>query len=224
MTGCSSKDNPACNEALIPTITANTQVVAGTSLNLSVSGIDNVAMYNWHGPNGFSSHEESPVVTNMSAAKAGRYTVDVFTVDGCLHTAVTDSVIVSGAVAGCTLVNNRIELNGVNTLNFGVIYGSPGGGSYFVSGNSSGGDFEMEFSGTARPSTGVYSIQPLGGLWGNGYVRLRITSASSLWYPGSGSINVSVVNSKPVISFCNVEFTSATFGFKVKGSGQVTLP
>lgn len=223
LTGCTSKDNPSCNEALIPQVTVNTPVTAGSPINLTVSGIENVLMYNWHGPNGFYSHEENPVIPNASANSAGRYTVDVITKDGCIHTAVTDSVIVGSAQAPCNLNNNTATLNGAATITLSYVYGAPAGGSYFIDGSGSGGDVELEFNGTGKPVTGVYTIQPTSSsTWGPGNVRVNITAASSLWYPAGGKVYVTLANNKVTASFCDVEFSSLTWGFKTKGSLKLT--
>lgn len=218
---CTSKDNESCNGSLVPQVTVNTEVLAGSTINLTVSGIENVYMYNWYGPNRFSSHEQNPEIPNATAAIAGRYTVDVITKDGCIHTAVTDSVAVSAAEAPCTTPNNYAEFSNTFDVSFYSVSGSAGGGSYIVDANGSGGDLEMEFAGS-RPVTGLYNITSYGGAWAQGYVRISITNGGVLWSPAGGKVYVNTVNGKLVVSFCNIDFSGQ--GFKTKVNLKVTVP
>lgn len=222
MQACSSKDFDHCDESLVPTVTVDQQVIAGSTINLSVSGIDNVHMYNWRGPNKFFSHDQNPQVTNASAASAGRYTVDVITNDGCILTTTSDSVKVASATPPCKLTNNYAEFSNTFDISYYWVGGSVNGGSYFVEANGSGGDLDMEFAGTNRPGIGLYSIQPLGGIWGPGNVRISLTNSGWLWYPSGGKVYVNAVNGKLIVSFCNIEFSSN--GYKSIINCQVTVP
>ena len=222
ITGC-VKDEASCDTSLVPQITANTTVTAGGTLNLSVTGIDNVKLYNWNGPNRFSSHEQSPVIENVSGVHSGTYTVDVITAEGCIYTATSDPVTVGGAVDPCSITNNTAELNGVSSMTFSNVSGAASGGSYTITANGSGGSMQLEFFGTSKPGNGIYDIQSVSGTWAPGKVRVSITASSSLWYPAVGSkVNVTLANNKVTAVFCNVQFTSQTFGFKANGSAKVT--
>jgi gliding motility-associated-like protein len=76
----------------VPTPVANTNspVCAGTSINLQSPTIPN-AVYNWSGPNGFTSVQQNPVISNASAANAGTYTLFI-TINGCASPSVTATV------------------------------------------------------------------------------------------------------------------------------------
>lgn len=219
--GCAPEKTP-CDNTSVPQVTANTTVTAGSTLNLSVAGIENAFMYNWYGPNNFSSHEQNPVITNVSGTNAGRYTVDIITDEGCIYTAVSEPVTVGGATTPCNIPNNTADLDGAAILNFYSVTGAASGGSYTITANGSGGDMRLEFFGTSKPVNGVYDIQSETGAWSPGKVRVSIVAVSSLWYPGGGSVYVTVANNKVTASFCNLQFTSQTFGFKTKGSAKVT--
>ncbi|WP_428327507.1 gliding motility-associated C-terminal domain-containing protein [Mucilaginibacter sp.] len=65
------------------TVTANTPLCMGNTLNLAASS---GTTYSWTGPNGFTSTVQSPSITNIKAAAAGDYTVTV-TTDNCSATA-----------------------------------------------------------------------------------------------------------------------------------------
>src|SRR4051812_30207685 len=86
-----------CDGSAKAIVSSNGPVAAGGTLQLSVSGIDNVALYKWSGPNGFSSHEQNPVIPDIMSYYSGVYTVDAITEDGCIYRAVTDSIQITGA-------------------------------------------------------------------------------------------------------------------------------
>jgi hypothetical protein len=178
VTAC-TKDEASCDTSLVPKITVNTTVAAGGTLNLSVEGIENVKLYNWHGPNRFSSHEQSPSISNVSGANAGKYMVDVITTSGCIYSATSDAVTVGGAQQPCSIANNTAQLNGVGTINLSSVQSGPSGGAYIISASGSGGDMEMEFYGTSKPVNGVYDMQPVSGAWSPGKVRVKISASSS---------------------------------------------
>lgn len=222
MQACSSKGYEHCDGTLVPKVTADSVVITGDTLHLSVTGINNVYMCNWRGPNKFISHEVNPAIPNVSAAYNGRYTVDVITKDGCIYTGTTDSVEVESLNPPCTLQNNYAEFSNTFDVSYYWVGGSIDGGSYFVEANGSGGDLEMEFAGTNRP-LGIYTTQPLGGNWGPGYVRIRATNQGWSWYPVSDSkVYANTVNGKLVVSFCNVDFNYQSYQTKI--NLQVTVP
>ncbi|MFN3405251.1 MAG: DNRLRE domain-containing protein, partial [Cytophagaceae bacterium] len=77
---------------------SNSPVCTGGTLNLTSTTITG-ASYSWTGPDGFTSSQQNPSISNMSAAKSGVYTV-VVTKDGCSATAQTlvNGVVLSGGV------------------------------------------------------------------------------------------------------------------------------
>lgn len=61
-----------------------------------------MASYLWAGPNGFTSTEESPVVsTSVTAAMAGAYTLTVTNSAGCSTQASVNITVAAGAGGGC---------------------------------------------------------------------------------------------------------------------------
>lgn len=65
----------------------------GATLNLSTSTVSG-ASYSWIGPNGFTSSQQNPSITNISTAASGTYEVTV-TVNGCRSIAGTTVVTVN---------------------------------------------------------------------------------------------------------------------------------
>ena len=74
-----------------PTVTSNSPVCEGASLNLFASTIAG-ATYSWTGPNGFTSSLQNPVINNVTAANAGSYSVTV-TVGQCTSISAVTSVV-----------------------------------------------------------------------------------------------------------------------------------
>ncbi|MBU2019101.1 MAG: hypothetical protein KJ941_05595, partial [Bacteroidetes bacterium] len=83
---------------------SNTAVCEQGTLNLSSDFVTD-ASYSWTGPNGFSSTQQSPVVTNVSLGATGDYTVYV-TRKGCIGPAMTTSVVIKPKPAIPFLTSN----------------------------------------------------------------------------------------------------------------------
>jgi hypothetical protein len=225
---CTKNQNNSCDISLVPKVTTNSPVIAGDTLQLSVSGICNVYMYNWYGPNGFSSHDSAPSLTGITSANAGSYHVDIITNGGCIYTTKTDSVIVGSPVVACSLATDQASIAGVSSsMYFGGLTFGPNGGSYFIEATSysADADAEIEFFGNGIPAAGIYSAQPNGGgEWQQGDVHITFTAESSNWYGGPGTVYVSVVNGKLVVSSCSMPLASDTWNFNTTGSFQFTQP
>jgi gliding motility-associated-like protein len=76
-----------------PTAGSNSPVCTGATLNLTASTIPG-ATYNWTGPNGFTSTQQNPSITNVQLVNAGTYSVTA-TVSGCTGPAGTVTVVVN---------------------------------------------------------------------------------------------------------------------------------
>lgn len=78
-----------------PTAGSNSPICEGTSINLTASSVTG-GTYSWTGPNGFTSTDQNPIITNATLAMAGLYSVTV-TVAGCTSPAGTTTVTVNPA-------------------------------------------------------------------------------------------------------------------------------
>lgn len=85
--------------------TANSPVCEGSTITLNAFTLSG-ATYSWAGPNGFTSAQQNPQITNAVAASAGTYTL-TYTRGGCTATA-TVSVTVNQAPA--TVAQNSLLL------------------------------------------------------------------------------------------------------------------
>jgi hypothetical protein len=219
---CQKNESYGCNEIPTPTISVNTMVEAGGTINLAVEGIPGAKYYEWTGPDGFTSAEQNPVINQVQSNRAGRYQVRIGFVGGCVKTATSDSVIVTVPAAPCTPNSNTAKIEGASSISFYSVTGAPDGGSYFITANGNYGDVELEFAGRTKPVTGVYPIRPGGGQWLAGDVRVRAVSQNSNWPCASGKVYVTVTNNKVTATFCNLPVTSQTYGFNSTLSGKLT--
>ncbi len=77
----------------VPTPSNNGPGCVGESITLTVP-TQSGATYEWSGPNGYSSNEQNPVLTNLSANDAGLYTV-IVSIGDCLSSSGETEVVVS---------------------------------------------------------------------------------------------------------------------------------
>jgi PKD repeat protein len=80
-----------------PTVTSNSPVCAGSTINLTASTIAG-ATYSWTGPSTFTSTTQNPTRPSATTAMAGTYSVTA-TVSGCTSVAGTASVVVNSIPA-----------------------------------------------------------------------------------------------------------------------------
>jgi large repetitive protein len=80
-----------------PTVNGNINICNDGTINLTAStNFAGTVTYSWTGPNGFTSSQQNPVITNATAANTGVYNVTVTsTVGSCESPAASTSVTVS---------------------------------------------------------------------------------------------------------------------------------
>jgi gliding motility-associated-like protein len=74
-----------------PEITASSPVCVGAQLTLTTPQPQGVVTYNWSGPAGFTSNQQSPVITGISENNEGNYSLSI-TVNSCLSPTSTQLV------------------------------------------------------------------------------------------------------------------------------------
>lgn len=89
-----------------PTATNNSPICSGGTLELKTGAVTG-ASYNWSGPNGFISHVQNPVISNVTTAANGIYTVTV-TVAGCGSEGGTTNVIINETPKAAVKSNSPI--------------------------------------------------------------------------------------------------------------------
>jgi PKD-like domain len=109
--------NVLVNLAPTASVTSNSPVCVGNQLILGVTGGAN---YLWTGPNGFSSAQQNPAVSGVTAANAGTYTVTAQSSAGCSAVA-TINVTIQPRPAFSTDIDLATCTNGVSNTD-GKIY------------------------------------------------------------------------------------------------------
>jgi len=95
---CDSFDESLVNITILeipenPTASVDSLICESDSVQLYATTIPN-AVYNWVGPNGFSSNEQNPIIDSISSINNGTYTVSIET-NGCPSTPSSVEVLVS---------------------------------------------------------------------------------------------------------------------------------
>jgi len=86
----------------------NSTICIGQNLQLNASGGTN---YSWTGPNGFTSTQQNPVITNANATHSGQYSCNVTGIGGCDNT-VTINVVVGDTEAPIPSIINLPNITG----------------------------------------------------------------------------------------------------------------
>ncbi|OWY22856.1 hypothetical protein C7N43_05125, partial [Sphingobacteriales bacterium UPWRP_1] len=159
--GCSSAPATTTVSLLpVPNATASNTgpVCAGGLAVLNANtATPGVATYQWSGPNGFTSTDQSPFFNNATAANAGVYTVTI-TVGGCSSTPATTTLVVNPiptATAGNTgpaCLGGSVTLQGSTT--------TPGTATYQWSGPNGFTSSQQNpvINGITAAAAGTYSV------------------------------------------------------------------
>ncbi len=132
-----------------PTLTSNSPICNGQSLNLSGSGANT---YSWTGPGGFTSTLQNPVINPASPANSGNYVLTGISVNGCTAT-VTSSITVN-PTPSITAVGSTVCLN--QTINLSA----SGGSSYSWTGPNGFNSLlqNPSLSNATIPMSGQYTV------------------------------------------------------------------
>ncbi|NUM51083.1 MAG: T9SS type A sorting domain-containing protein [Flavobacteriales bacterium] len=184
MNGCSNaaQTNVTINTLPSPIAGNNGSVCEGQTLSLTSSG---GISYSWTGPNGFTSTQQNPSITNVTLAAAGTYIVLVTGGNGCSNTAQTSVVVNPQPVA--TAGSNSPVCAG-QTLSLS----SSGGGTYSWNGPNgfSSSQQNPSITNVTLAAAGTYLVLVTGG---NGCQKLAQTTVS-INQPASISTQVTNAN------------------------------
>ena len=92
LTGPFTLVNPSA--PVTPTSNSNSPLCSGGTLNLSTNTAPTGAIYSWTGPGGFTSSLQNPVLTNVTGAMSGTYTITI-TLNGCTSAPTTVIVVIN---------------------------------------------------------------------------------------------------------------------------------
>ncbi len=103
-------------------IATTTDICEGGTLELFANSVNGVT-YSWTGPNGFTSNAENPVISNVTVANNGGYTLVVTSVSGCpVSESVTVSNIISTPVTPSITTNSPVCIDENISLNIQQVY------------------------------------------------------------------------------------------------------
>jgi gliding motility-associated-like protein/fimbrial isopeptide formation D2 family protein/uncharacterized repeat protein (TIGR01451 family) len=98
-----------------PALPANFTVCEGDNITLSTSTV--ASIYNWSGPNGFTSTQQNPVVINNAAlSNGGIYTLSTVDANGCSSADTSVTVTVNPAPAQPAMSTNSAICTGDNLV------------------------------------------------------------------------------------------------------------
>ena len=117
----------------VPSASSNTPLCSGDTLNLTGNSSTSGVNYSWTGPNSFTSGNQNPIITNVSVATSGTYSVTA-TANNCTSAAGTVNVTVNLTPVISSASNSPV-CNG-HTLNF-TTTNSVSGATYTWSGPNS---------------------------------------------------------------------------------------
>lgn len=183
-----------------PTVSSNSPVCEGSALNLSAASSPGAA-YNWSGPNGFASTQQSPTITNATLAASGTYSVYA-TALGCSSDTATLQVVVNPLPAAPVVTSNSpvcaggnltLQASGSNTATYS--WTGPNG---FTSNQQN-----PTITGATTAATGTYSVTQ---------TELACTSS-----PGTAQVTVNPVptttasNNSPICSGASLNVNATSF-------------
>ncbi len=157
--------------------TINSPVCEGNTLNLSAtpSGLN----YNWSGPDGFTSNQQSPSIANATIANAGNYAVTVTNASGC--SATTNVVAVVNEKPLLTAQSNSPVCEN-QLLTLSVQPGSLSSYSWSGPNNFSANQSNTTINNATAAASGTYTV----------------TATNSSGCSNTASVNVTVSNSVQV--------------------------
>lgn len=117
---------------------SNSPLCVGQTLNLTAANLPNVS-YSWTGPNGFSSSQQNPTISNVSLAENGSYTLLLTDANGCTNNPDVKVTITSTPVAPtvsgtsiCAGQTATLSVTAPNAANFVWFTVATGGTAIFT--------------------------------------------------------------------------------------------
>ncbi|MBI5539990.1 MAG: gliding motility-associated C-terminal domain-containing protein [Bacteroidia bacterium] len=193
--GCTSTSttNVIVNSIPAVTINSNSPVCEGNNLTITLTG---GAVWNWTGPNSYTSTLQSPMITGVTLANSGTYTCLVTNSSGCTNNASVNIIINSNPLVN---TNSNSPICEGNAINLTTISGT----NYQWSGPNG-------FTSTLQnPSINTALLSD------SGYYSVTVTNNSGCTSSASESITIfaipliSIISNSPVCEGNNISITSS---------------
>ncbi|WP_214072670.1 PKD-like domain-containing protein [Mucilaginibacter sp. dw_454] len=152
-----------------PIVSSNSPVCTGSTIKLTTPTVFPGATYVWAGPNGFTSNQQNPVITNVTAANQGVYTLSILA-NSCTSNATPTTVLVD-ALPVANAGPDTVSCPGVPAVQLaGNVSGGTTTGVWTTSGTGT-------FSPSATTLPGQYL--PSAQDFATGSVKLTLASTSN---------------------------------------------
>jgi hypothetical protein len=148
----SSTKTITVNPLPIATAGSNSPQCVGQTLNLTASG---GTSYNWAGPNGFTSTQQNPSISNVSLAASGNYTVTVTNANGCTSVTTTSVTVNAAPTVSISVSPMNVICSGTN-VTFTAIASNAGVNPFYqwqINGVNVTGATSSAFSSTTLANT-----------------------------------------------------------------------
>jgi len=182
-------------------------------------------VYEWTGPNGFTSSLSSPVINNATNAMSGTYTLKLS--KGICSSETAVDVEINAIAIPCTPQNNKLVFTeGLNPVTFSTILTSTNTDVFVMQMNGSNGDLQINFANATAPETGIYTINtdcPTSFLDSN-EICMSLTYSGNFCVADAGEVYITRLdNGKYTVLFCNVKFNpTGEFPVEMIGSALIT--
>jgi hypothetical protein len=231
LSACTKNNNSSnaggCNKPATPSISTNSPVNTGSSIQLTSPTIANAA-YSWTGP-GFSSKEQNPVIQNAVPSMSGTYTLNI-TVGNCMSDAGSTNITVNPSTSNCSVAANTTSFTGTNvqptTLSL-MAYSLAQGSSYEMTGSDTAGSFGLVAYFSGMPvKDGVYSVTSMTSPGPNEvYITAQNVTLKRNYHSTGGLAYVKVSGSTITLNFCNIGFDDPAYmNDKMTISANITYP
>ncbi len=181
--------------------TTNSPVCTGNTISMDAGNVSG-ATYSWTGPNGFTSSQRNPNITNATTSHTGIYSVTV-TMTGCSASATTAIVVNESPIVSVTKNNaNCGQNNGSLTFAFNNV-SSQTNIQFSINGGSTYPYTVPDNSGTTTISNLAPGTYNLMARWGNGSCPVSVGSQTITRASGTASISGN-------LSICNGQSTTLT--------------
>lgn len=184
-----------------PVANANSPVCSGTNINLQTPAVPN-ATYNWSGPNGFTSTQQNPTISNATAANSGTYNLFI-TIDNCNSITSSVSVVVDPLPVATAGPDQTVCTNVASVPITGTVSGGTTTGIWTTAGTGTFQNAPNVLNNTYLPSAQDITA---------GSVVLTLTSTSQ--------DNCNVSTATTTITFKSPAITSQQAGSICSGTAQ----
>jgi gliding motility-associated-like protein len=189
-----------------PVAGSNSPLCVGSTLNLTASTIGG-GIYNWAGPNTFTSSTQNPSITTITSAEAGTYSVNS-TVSGCTSPDGTVTIVINSPAIVSAGSSQTVCANNANII---------------LSGSSSTGAAQWSSSGTGsftpNNTTLTATYTPSAGDISSGSTTLAISSLNNgACVPVTDQITITITPSPTVSASSNQTVCANNAAVTLNGS------